>query len=728
MIQEILQLPIVDKTQKSLTIDQALNESGDDDTRDILEKIKAINDGLRKPIRRQQINWNPPLTESTQALNKEILEKLQQIIASGKLNGVPNPDKEQDEPSESLNDLRYSKQINLFPRNRIAPAMTVPYLTNMPVLIIPSLYGGLPNGELSDTDLQQAYYQTRQSPTPSSPSPFQFQWPFASFFPVLIRDPFISILNGGGWNSFIEYGQNADVCTRKQKAAEKDILLQDNVLENEETLNDNKFKLIDRLNSREGRAIKKRTIPHGSGHQVIEDTKFMKISRTKPTTTQRPFQITKLDHKTKTSTSEEGDLRFPFGDFTWFGNKKPVAPSPGFFINRLKVRRGGVAIAGPGGVATAGKGGTAIVGPGGLAYTQPGGLAVAGPDARVVALSSEADLTSIVSRLQQQKQNGRGGENQRNGRRYEGFDRGSDEYRYNGVTFEKSPRKMEYNDFMIFLKPIAHAVSSKGVAIANPISEVVIARNKTGSIVHTPVAAAVVGPGGVAHAQLVQYIPFYGGAKGQYLEIKKNNLGNITSESIVSQDKISSDVAENNEENLLSKLFKKNLQSLRSTSGTLIKLHNLGKKTGSLSNTEKERFKTQLSSLEETVSNIIKLIEDIGDDVDVLFKKANSLRRTEDQYVDDEAGEGDVSEEGISIEASAEPVNEYEKEIVAEAKPVGLAVIGEHGLAASRPVGTAVALKGIAIARPIGTAIAGIDPSVLGINFQINHLARSKGY
>lgn len=68
---------------------------------------------------------------------------------------------------------------------------------------------------------------------------------------------------------------------------------------------------------------------------------------------------------------------------------------------------------------------------------------------------------------------------------------------------------MEYNDFTIFLKPIAHAVSSKGVAIANPISEVVIARNKTGSIVHTPVAAAVVGPGGVAHAQSDLYLYEY---------------------------------------------------------------------------------------------------------------------------------------------------------------------------------------------------------------------------
>lgn len=54
-------------------------------------------------------------------------------------------------------------------------------------------------------------------------------------------------------------------------------------------------------------------------------------------------------------------------------------------------------------MATAGKGGAAIVGPGGLAYTQPGGLAVAGPSSRVVALTSDVDLSSIVTRLQQQQ-------------------------------------------------------------------------------------------------------------------------------------------------------------------------------------------------------------------------------------------------------------------------------------------------------------------------------------
>lgn len=51
----------------------------------------------------------------------------------------------------------------------------------------------------------------------------------------------------------------------------------------------------------------------------------------------------------------------------------------------------------------------------------------------------------------------------------------------------------------------------------------------------------------------------------------------------------------------------------------------------------------------------------------------------------------------------------------------GLAVIGESGVAASRPIATAVARKGAAIAKPIATAIAGLDPTALGINFQINH-------
>lgn len=72
----------------------------------------------------------------------------------------------------------------------------------------------------------------------------------------------------------------------------------------------------------------------------------------------------------------------------------------GIYINKLKIRKGGIAIAGPNGVATAGSGGTAIVGPGGVAYTKPNGLAVAGPGARVISVPRSTNLQEFLSNMQ----------------------------------------------------------------------------------------------------------------------------------------------------------------------------------------------------------------------------------------------------------------------------------------------------------------------------------------
>ncbi|CAH0699676.1 unnamed protein product [Spodoptera exigua] len=219
----------------------------------------------------------------------------------------------------------------------------------------------------------------------------------------------------------------------------------------------------------------------------------------------------------------------------------------------------------------------------------------------------------------------------------------------------------------------------------------------------------------------VQYVPFYGGAKGQYLEIKKDNLGRITGEKIVSEENISSEniLKNNSDENLLAKVMAANLQNLRTLSTNLLKLHSLGRKTGSLGNVEKARYKTQLASLGEAASNMIKLIEEVND-VNMLFKKNTSVRTKDDE--DDDY----VAEEGVGIESADnddpdESDGFLDKGTIAEAKPVGLAVIGEHGLAASRPLATAVAASGVALARPIATAVAGVDPTALGINFQVNH-------
>lgn len=77
------------------------------------------------------------------------------------------------------------------------------------------------------------------------------------------------------------------------------------------------------------------------------------------------------------------------------------------------------------------------------------------------------------------------------------------------MNFQEGPLKLNDSTFMLFLKPIAHALSSKGTALANPISQVVVAKNQKGTIFHAPLATAVAGPGGVAHAQSDLYLYEY---------------------------------------------------------------------------------------------------------------------------------------------------------------------------------------------------------------------------
>ncbi|XP_049865834.1 uncharacterized protein LOC126366671 [Pectinophora gossypiella] len=719
-----------------------------ENTKEILEKIKAINERLKKPHHRQQTNYNaPPYANGGYVLDKAILEKIQQMIASGKLHGVPSTQKDQEsntltsekEDNESREGnsraLRYVQQA--LTSNSLSGQPTIvplPYVTSIPVVVMPNVNGltgysttnvnGLTGYPASnDLSLQTAgEYLTRQGPS----LPFNIQWPLAPFFPVLLKDPLLHYLQGGTWQNLIEYGQSADVCNRKQKSTDVEPSINEEVEQENDEENQTEDSIylnpVNIFKSRQGRArkLKKRTIPKSTPLQLTDVKGLPNIFAPKPVTTKpvatKPVKKVESLQSTKHA-ADEGDLRFPFSDFTWFGNRKPVAPSPGFFINRLKVRRGGVAIAGPGGVATAGRGGTAIVGPGGLAYTQPGGLAVAGPAARIVALSPDTDLNSVVTRLHEQSASGWG--RWRDWRRFgrqSWFDK--DEYYYDGYQLVREPVE-EKPTFTLFIKPEAHATNAKGVAIANPVSYVVLTQGRPGSIVHAPVASAVVGPGGIAHAQSdlgslrVQYLPFYGGAKGQYLEVKQDTAGTVVSEKIVSEENISSEnIVKNTEENLLAKVLGANLQNLKTLSSSVLKLHNLGRKTGSLGNNEKARFKSELSSLGETASNTIKLIEEIGDNVDILFKSNASKRQYQEE---------DVGEEGVGIDnAEEEPSFPLEGAIIAEAKPVGLAVVGEQGLAASRPHATAVASSGIAIARPVGTAIAGIDPTLLGIDFNVN--------
>lgn len=309
-----------------------------------------------------------------------------------------------------------------------------PYAMTYPLLMAPTSdmltkyasYNSLKSQNPNDLkSVPNEAYQTRQEQQqqplfpgfPSFPSfsfenlfqPFsQFQ-PFGQLFPVLIKNPFVAFSQGGGWDNFIEYGQSADVCSRKQKSSDdmyREIIMK--ILEQNAVGQTNNNKQDDdsknselNTNSRESRALLKSGTPSAASEQKVDSKNARKIYVPKPSITRKTTKKPLIrDHEAEDLKSEDDEsLRLTLGSgFNWFGEKKPVAPSPGFFINRLRVRKGGVAIAGPGGVATAGRGGTAIVGPGGLAYTKPGGLAIAGPAARVVALQPQHDFNYVLSR------------------------------------------------------------------------------------------------------------------------------------------------------------------------------------------------------------------------------------------------------------------------------------------------------------------------------------------
>ncbi|XP_035789537.1 uncharacterized protein LOC118465416 isoform X3 [Anopheles albimanus] len=128
------------------------------------------------------------------------------------------------------------------------------------------------------------------------------------------------------------------------------------------------------------------------------------ILPTTPATTLTELPIDELDLKEKPlSTGTGADEELPAqdkGPFGFLATKQADPSGTGVVIQRLRVRQGGIAIAGPGGVATAGSGGTAIVGPNGTAITHPRSLTIAGPGAKIYAVPESVDLAKTVQAQQ----------------------------------------------------------------------------------------------------------------------------------------------------------------------------------------------------------------------------------------------------------------------------------------------------------------------------------------
>ncbi|XP_044267632.1 uncharacterized protein LOC123013267 isoform X1 [Tribolium madens] len=278
--------------------------------------------------------------------------------------------------------------------------------------------------------------QPRQSQWPP-------QWPFAQYFPIIIKDPLTHMFNA--MTTMIEYGPQAgqgnkckhlEVDRNKEKKA-REISMKpkmsynvvDNgkgteiIVSNEDDSNLTTVLEIEDLQITDNRedAIKRNlNFRESKQNQEIMKTFFYNTTRSPTDPLSSPLiqtlQITKSEVNSNDTSRQSPPIRDQeLGEdeleldelekaedvqVSHDGNKKLFSKDntgSGIFVHKIKVRKGGVAIAGPGGIATAGSGGTAIVGPNGFAYTHPDSLAIAGSGTKVVAVEPTINLATVVN-------------------------------------------------------------------------------------------------------------------------------------------------------------------------------------------------------------------------------------------------------------------------------------------------------------------------------------------
>ncbi|XP_077286377.1 uncharacterized protein LOC143911375 [Arctopsyche grandis] len=226
-------------------------------------------------------------------------------------------------------------------------------------------------------------------------------------------------------------------------------------------------------------------------------------------------------------------------------------------------------------------------------------------------------------------------------------------------------------------------------------------------------------------------LPYYGGAKGQVLQIARDPSGTTLAQRIVPSNSNDlqqpTDTQNQIQDTSYSQQFANSLRNIQASAQKLVELQKKTTKSGQLKGDDQKVYVTHLALLGEAASSLAQIGTRGEYDLSQLFinkngidnKKANDKQDFDDE--DENVGEeheGDSSNVGVDEEDSIQ-INS-ESASVAEAKPVGVAIVGDGGVASSKPVATAVVGPGgLAIARPVATAIAGVDPSTVGFGTKI---------
>lgn len=193
----------------------------------------------------------------------------------------------------------------------------------------------------------------------------RIEWtsPWADYFPILINDPFQSVMNS--FSEIIEYGPAADICRHATALTTAAAAAGDGDVDKPD-------------------GSRKLRLKRSRRHATTDEEKGLL----------RPLRPNHTAAAAAMTTTEQPKLHW--------GGERPVAGEHngdmGPQIKRLVVRRGGVAIAGPGGIATAGTGGTAIVGPGGTAYSTKDTASAGSSDAPAAGVSMAGYGPHVIQR------------------------------------------------------------------------------------------------------------------------------------------------------------------------------------------------------------------------------------------------------------------------------------------------------------------------------------------
>ncbi|GBP61654.1 hypothetical protein EVAR_43591_1 [Eumeta japonica] len=191
----------------------------------------------------------------------------------------------------------------------------------------------------------------------------------------------------------------------------------------------------------------------------------------------------------------------------------------------------------------------------------------------------------------------------------------------------------------------------------------------------------------------VVYLPYYGGAAGQYLAVTRDPSGAILDQRIVPADRVPG-VAQKP-------------ASPESVERAVRALQILAAEA--LAERKRTTRTARLRALAAASVDLLQLLWRSGIGID-----ADSARYSENDV-------GEEGEDAVELETDSSTDEPPPAGLIADAKPVGIAVVGASGVAAARPVGTAVAASGVALARPVATAIAGLDPAAVGISLDLGH-------